>query len=193
MSSFIEVPERGRISLSVTPSGRHLVYRLLDGRVFEARLPPYTVSAWTVVDDATWLLVAQDDIVHLFTIPTLRTAARVHLDDNVHHIAVHPIQRAVALATGSQGNYETHGNLLWMTLPNMHVTPLLDIDREVIDCSFSSDGSLQFVLGARDECDDTYEAGAIGPPVVAIRVADLSLRLLGESERRALHTRREPG
>ena len=170
--------------------GYHLVCEL-EGRASEVLLLPGAVSAWAAVGEAG-LILAQDDRLVGYDLPTLEVRGRAGVELNVNRIAVHPDLAWAALATGAQGNFRTHGDLLRLDLSTWQTRPLLDIDREVIDCEILPDGRLRFVLGWTDECDDRHHEGTIVPGDAPVAVGSEELRPLSASERAAIDARGEP-
>jgi hypothetical protein len=96
----------------------------------ELRLPVGTVSAWAGTADGA-LLLAQDIDLRLIALPQLEVVASTCIENNIRRIAVHADGTWAALAIGSSGNYETHGNLLRLEIPSLQCDRMLDIDREV--------------------------------------------------------------
>jgi hypothetical protein len=69
---------------------------------------------------------------------------------------------------------------------------MLDIDREVVDCSFLADGRLRFVLGARNEGERDHHEGVLLPRDAPIRVNAMAMRQLTVEETDDLQRRDEP-
>ena len=164
----------------------------LEGRAGEVLLPPGTVSAWAAVGEAG-LMLAQDDRVVAYDLPTLEVRGSLIVELNVHRIAIHPDTTWAALATGAQGNYRTVGELLRLDPTTWQTRPLLDVDREVVDCEFLADGRLRFVLGWTDESDDRHHEGIIVPGLAPVALRPEDLRPLSAPERAAIDDRGEPG
>lgn len=181
---------RHRVWLRPGPVGHQLVCEL-EGRVSEALLVPGAVSAWAAVG-AAGLILAQDDRLAAYALPTLEVWGRADVELNVNRIAVHPDATWAALATGAQGNYRTHGNLLHLDLITWQTRPLLDVDREVVDCELLADGRLRFVLGWTDEGDDRHHEGIIVPGDAPVALGPKDLRPLSASERATIEERGEP-
>lgn len=179
-----------RVWLRPGPGGYLLVCELED-RVSEVLLPPGVVSAWAAVGEAG-LVLAQDDRLVAYDLPTLEVRGRADVELNVHRIAVHPDLAWAALATGAQGNYRTHGDLLHLDLTTWQTRSLLSIDREVVDCEHLADGRVRFVLGWTDEGDDRHHEGTIVPGDAPVALGPEDLRPLSVSEREAIKERGEP-
>ncbi len=159
---------------------------------YEVSIPRgQTVSAWAGLGEDS-VLLALDDQLRRIDVPTLQPRGGASLDDNVHRIAVHPDGRWVALATGCQGNFQTHGNLLHLDLETWKTRPLLEFDREVVDCEFLDDGRVRFVLGWSDELDARHHEGVVVPRDVPAPLGSVELRLLTAAEQAALEQRGEP-
>lgn len=181
---------RHRVLLRRGPVGYHLVCEL-EGRTSEVLLPPGVVSAWAAAGEAG-LILAQDDRLVGYDLPTLAVRGRADVELNVQRIAVHPDATWAVLATGAQGNYRTHGNLLRLDLTTWKTRPLLDIDREVVDCEILADGRVRFVLGWTDESDDRHHEGTIAVGDAPLVLAPGDLRPSSASERAAIDERGEP-
>ncbi|MEM6291579.1 MAG: hypothetical protein AAGA54_09950 [Myxococcota bacterium] len=177
-----------RLWLRPTPVGYLLVCES-EGESTDVLLLPGTVSAWTGVAEAG-LLLAQDDRLMRFALPSLDVLGRLQVDDNIHRIALSDDATWGVLAVGAQGNFETHGNLLHLELDPLKTRPLLQIDREVVDCELCSDGRVRFVLGARDMLDTLHLEGWVTPASAPVLPGDL--RELSEEERTLLERRGEP-
>jgi hypothetical protein len=182
----------GRYRVWLRPGlvGYHLVCEL-EGCASEVLLLPGAVSAWAAVG-AAGLILAQDDRLVAYDLPTLEVRGRADVELNVHRIAVRPDATWAVLATGAQGNYRTHGDLLHLDLTTWQTRSLLDIDREVVDCELLADGRLRFVLGWTDEGDDRHHEGIIVPGDAPVALGPEDLRPLSASERAAIGERGEP-